>query len=60
MFDLKCDECPIEFQTLNEAQVHYMNVHNNNRGYIKCCDVRLREDCMVKEHIAYHKNPAAY
>lgn len=42
-FDLKCDECSTEFQALNEAQVHYLNEHNMNRGYIKCCDMKLRE-----------------
>lgn len=59
-FDLKCDECPIEFHALNEAQAHYLTEHNQNRGYLKCCDMKLREDHMVKEHIAYHKNPDAY
>lgn len=59
-FDLKCDECLVEFCALNEAQVHYLNEHNNNRGYIKCCDIKLREELMVKEHIAYHKNPDIY
>lgn len=81
-FDLKCDECPTEFQALNEAQVHYLNEHNMNRGYIKCCDMKLREgnsvfyietfvhnswkmffffeDHMIREHIAYHKNPDIY
>lgn len=59
-FDLKCDECPITFETLNEAQVHYLNEHNNNKGYIKCCDMKLRDDHRIKEHIAYHKNPDLY
>lgn len=59
-FNLKCDECPTEFQALNEAQVHYLNEHNNSRGYIKCCDMKLREEHMIKEHIAYHKNPDIY
>lgn len=33
-FDLKCDECSVEFRALNEAQVHYLNAHNNNRSVI--------------------------
>lgn len=59
-FDLKCDKCATQFQALNEAQVHYLNEHNISRGYIKCCDMKLREDHMIKEHIAYHKNPSIY
>lgn len=50
----------VQFQSLNEAQVHYFNEHNITRGYIKCCDMKLREDNIVKEHIAYHKNPELY
>lgn len=59
-FDLKCDNCTVEFQNLNDAQVHYFNEHNMARGYLKCCDMKLREDVMVKEHMAYHKNPDIY
>lgn len=59
-FDLKCDNCTVQFQSLNDAQVHYFNEHNIARGYLKCCDMKLREDNMVKEHIAYHKNPTIY
>lgn len=59
-FDLKCDNCTAEFQNLNDAQVHYFNEHNIARGYVKCCDMKLREENMVKEHIAYHKCPEIY
>lgn len=59
-FDLNCDECKTEFKGLNDAQVHYLNEHNNSRGYIKCCNMKLREEHMIKEHIAYHKNPKIY
>lgn len=59
-FNLKCDECPTIFQELNEAQVHYLNEHNNSRGYITCCNMKFRDEFMIKEHIAYHKNPEIY
>lgn len=59
-FDRSCDNCSVQFETLQEAQVHYLNEHNNSRGYLKCCDMKLREDVIIKEHIAYHKNPSNY
>lgn len=59
-FDRKCDQCPTEFNTLNEAQVHYLNEHINNRGYVKCCDMTFTNEQMIKEHIAYHKSPEKY
>lgn len=59
-FDRHCDDCSTEFESLTEAQVHYLNEHNNGRGYVKCCNMKLREDMMIKEHIAYHKNPDIY
>lgn len=47
-FDLKCDNCTVQLQNLNDAQVHYFNEHNIARGYLKCCDMKLREDVMVR------------
>lgn len=58
-FDMKCDNCQEEFQSLNEAQSHYLSVHNS-RGYVKCCDIKLREEVLVKEHVAYHIDPDSY
>lgn len=59
-FDMKCDMCQTEFCSLNEAQSHYFSIHNNLRGYVKCCDIKLRDEGLVKEHIAYHIDPESY
>lgn len=59
-FDMKCDNCDAVFESLGEAQSHYIVKHEITRGYIKCCDVKLREEQVLKEHIAYHLDPDAY
>lgn len=56
-FDMTCDQCTAQFQSLSEAQTHYFTSHDKARGYIKCCDMKIREEALVKEHIAYHFNP---
>lgn len=58
-FDMKCDNCQEEFQSLNEAQSHYLSAHNA-KGYIKCCEIKLREEGLIKEHVAYHIDPDSY
>lgn len=59
-FDMTCEKCPMQFRTLNEAQMHYPTAHDIARGYLRCCDLRLREEGVVKEHIAYHAHPELY
>lgn len=57
---MKCDNCDTVFESLAEAQSHYIVKHEITRGYIKCCDIKLREEQVLKEHIAYHLDPEAY
>lgn len=57
--DMACDNCDTVFESLAEAHLHYFSVHDM-KGYVKCCDIRIREDQVLKEHIAYHYNPDAY
>lgn len=60
MMDMSCDMCSATFECLNEAHSHYLTSHNLPRGYIKCCDLKIREECYVREHIAYHTDPDMY
>lgn len=59
-FDMKCDECSATFESLNQAQSHYLSEHESMRGYIKCCDIKLRDENLVKEHITYHLQPEQF
>lgn len=59
-FNMTCEQCPVQFHTLTDAQMHYPNAHDVTRGYLRCCDLRLREENVIKEHIAYHANPELY
>lgn len=58
-FDMSCDwdDCHEIFNTFEEAQMHYDNVHQNPNGYIKCCDIQFNEWRLVKDHINWHLNP---
>ncbi|XP_055317612.1 zinc finger protein 665-like isoform X2 [Sitodiplosis mosellana] len=56
-FDMTCDACPKMFDSLDEARSHYASDHNNPRGYIKCCNVKLIYRCKVVKHLYRHLDP---
>lgn len=60
LFDMTCDCCSTTFQTLDEGRAHYLSDHNNSRGYIKCCNVKLYYRCQVVGHINRHLDPDKY
>lgn len=59
-FDMSCDACPKSFDTLDEARSHYAADHNNPRGYIKCCNVKLIYRCKVVKHLYRHLDPGKF
>lgn len=59
-FDMSCDACPKSFETLDEARSHYAVDHNNPRGYIKCCNVKLIYRCKVVKHLYRHLDPGKF
>lgn len=59
-FDMTCDLCDTKFTLFTEARKHYRDVHNDKNGYIKCCNVKMKELWMVNEHINSHLNPDAF
>lgn len=67
LFDMTCDvdNCITVFSSLSNAREHYLNVHTNRQGYIKCCDInccnlKLRTPFDVKDHVAWHKDPECF
>lgn len=56
-FDMTCDSCSKLFETLDEARSHYAVDHNNAKGYIKCCNVKLTYRCEVVRHLYRHLEP---
>lgn len=62
LFDMSCDVdgCTTVFTSLSNARIHYLNVHTMANGYIKCCNMKLRFQTAVKDHIAWHKDPASF
>lgn len=61
-FDLKCDHdlCSQTFTTLHDARRHYKEQHNENNGYIKCCNTKLRELSLIRDHIKSHLKPDSF
>lgn len=57
LFDMSCDCCKKEFDSLDEARKHYATKHDNPRGYLKCCGRRMFYRCQVVQHITRHLDP---
>lgn len=53
-FDMLCDLCPKSFHSFDEAKTHYAIVHNNRRGYIKCCNLKFFYRCNILKHLYFH------
>lgn len=56
-FDMTCDRCDNVFDSLEKALTHYIQEHNDQNGYIKCCDMQFSEMSLVKDHIKWHLDP---
>ncbi|XP_031629988.1 zinc finger protein 43-like [Contarinia nasturtii] len=59
-FDLNCDQCSYVFTTFHDARRHYKDLHNEKKGYIKCCDIKLNEYWQVIDHYIGHRNPSHF
>lgn len=59
-FDMNCDLCATTFQSFFDARSHYKDVHNDDKGYVKCCGLIFRQFSFVIDHINVHFNPATF
>lgn len=59
-FDMTCDNCEAVFISFHDARRHYKEFHNDKKGYIKCCKIKLRELWIVTDHINSHMNPTNF
>lgn len=59
-FDMSCEKCDTTFSGFDEAKSHYQFAHNIARGYVKCCDLKLREHKNYRGHILWHLNPHVF
>lgn len=59
-FDMKCDQCTAIFISFHDARQHYRELHDDKKGYLKCCNMKLRELWIVTDHINSHLNPANF
>lgn len=59
-FDMTCDNCEAIFLTFHDARRHYKELHDDKKGYIKCCNIKLRELWIVMDHINSHLNPSNF
>lgn len=59
-FDMTCDLCEAVFTSFHDARNHYKDAHNDKKGYLKCCNIKLRELWILTDHINSHLNPASF
>lgn len=56
-FDMSCDLCSdgTNFNSLAQIKYHYLNEHQINDGYIKCCEsMKLKTQDQILDHVPYH------
>lgn len=59
-FNMNCDFGCMSFNSLKMASAHYTSEHNNKYGYVRCCDIKLRTNPHVMDHIQWHINPDTF
>lgn len=60
-FDMKCELCEgVTFSDLTQAKSHYFQEHNIVRGYIKCCELKIKNFSELQEHIKWHSDPEIF
>lgn len=59
-FNMKCDFCDTVFDGIKTARPHYLKQHNIRFGYIKCCNIKLRHNQIVLDHIQWHIDPDTF
>lgn len=56
-FDMSCDKCDAMFESYAHARRHYLSEHGNPKGYLKCCNKKMRTLAAIDDHIQWHENP---
>lgn len=56
-FDMSCDQCDVMFDSYPHAKRHYLSEHSEPKGYIKCCNKKMKSLAAIDDHIQWHKNP---
>lgn len=59
-FDRKCWQCDTEFDTLKMAKIHYSSSHRNPNGFLSCCNLKLKTNVAVFDHIQWHIDPHTF
>lgn len=59
-FEMKCELCAYQLNSLDDVQEHFKNVHNINRGFLKCCNKKFFMRRGIIEHIGWHVNPNVF
>lgn len=57
VFNMKCDVCKNVFESLEEALTHYNQMHDDQNGYIKCCNLQFKDVSLARDHLKWHMNP---
>lgn len=59
-FNMNCDFCTRVFDSVKEARAHYLSEHDMQYGYVKCCNIKLRHNSIILDHIQWHIKPDTF
>lgn len=57
---LDCDVCFESFQTFDTLLLHYKDEHNNEKGYVRCCNKQIKRRYVLLDHVRLHIDPTQF
>lgn len=58
-FKMDCNMCDQSYTTLGDLRSHYRIFHKRT-GYVVCCNVKLKSQSRILQHLEFHMNPDAF
>ncbi|KAJ6646328.1 Transcription factor grauzone [Pseudolycoriella hygida] len=59
-FNMSCDLCEETLSSLRDANNHYKDVHNMQKGYLICCSKKFYRLQNMLQHCQWHINPESF
>lgn len=59
-FHMACDLCDYKFASWLTAKEHYLQQHNIQRAYLKCCNKKYIMRGRILHHVSWHIDPNAF
>ncbi len=59
-FNMNCDLCDSQLPSYREANKHYKDVHDLEKGYLICCGKKFYRHQHMLQHCEWHINPESF